>query len=317
MRYGVLFTAALLMAVVANVATCGAARAEEATQKQGPEEEFLIVKYGSVQVKSASPDAKVFIDDVYKGKANTVIENVIAGEHTIACTLEEKTVSGTFTVRKNETLKLEARFNEGKIVSLAAEQEEAKRKKELEAAKKQEKKKIETEAEVKKPEKSPADERRELHLNVFKIEFRDRGAQEVGVTARANPKVISNYAESKGQMGKYYRTKQGRLLCEAGPCVQEWTAKFFYTDENSKRDAFLVTWKQTVFSGMTPTGTSNRELTWCLNGTCKKAEDTDTNEEPRTLELGSYGLNWSKAAAVFRRADIMKEVLDAGGTLPE
>ena len=43
-------------------------------------------------------------------------------------------------------------------------------------------------------------------------------------------------------------------VAAAGPCVQEWTSRFFYTDENGKRDAFMVTWKQMVFSGMTPTG---------------------------------------------------------------
>jgi hypothetical protein len=315
MRHKVLFLATLL-AVLANGAICGDARAEAAAPKQGTEEEFLIVKYGAVQVKSALPDAKVYIDDVYKGMANALIENVVAGEHTIACALEDKTISGSFTVRKNETLKLEARFNEGKLVNLAEQESAAaKKKKEQEAAKQEQKKKAEMEA--KKPEKSPAEERRELHLNVFKIEFKDRNSQEVGVTARANPKVISNYAESKGQTGKYYRTKQGQLLCEAGPCVQEWTTKFFYTDENSRRDAFLITWRQTVFSGITPTGTSNRELTWCLNGTCKKIEDIDTSDAPRTLALGSYVLNWTKASAIFRRADIVKEILDAGGTLPE
>lgn len=294
------------------------ANAQEAEQKQGQEEELLIVKYGSVQVKSALPDAKVFIDDVYKGMANTLIENVIAGEHAVSVVQEDKTVTGRFTVRKNETLKLEARFHEGKLVSPSAEQDEAaKKKRELEAAKKLEKKKAEAETGGRKPEKSPVDERRDLHMNVFKIEFRNRESQEVGITPRANPKVVSGYAESKGQTGKYYRTKSGLLVCEAGPCVQEWTTKFFYTDENGKRDAFLITWKQTVFSGMTPTGTSNREITWCLNGNCKKAGDIDTSNAPHTLELGSYVLNWSKDSAVFRRADIVKEILDAGGTIPE
>ena len=316
MRYKAVFAFLLLIAALGGLSATGSAHAEEAAPQQAQEEELLIVKYGTVLVKSAQPGAKVYIDEVYKGLANSVIENVVAGNRSISCTLEDKTVTGSFVVRKNEGLVLEARFNEGKLVS-AGDQDSAatKKKREQEAAKQEQRKK--SEAEAKKPEKSPAEERRDMHLNVFKIEFKDRNAEDVAVAARTNPRVITNYAESRGKTGKYYRTKQGLLLCEAGPCVQEWTAKFFYTDERGKRDAFLITWKQTVFSGMTPTGTNSRELTWCLNGTCKKVTDIDTSDAPVTAELESYALNWTKSAAFFRRADLMKDILDAGGTLPE
>jgi len=306
-----------LVVAVFLLMLCGTAvRAEEPAAAPPAEEEFLIVKYGSITIKAAQPEAKVYIDETYKGLANTVIENVVAGEHVVSCVLEDKTVTGTFVIKKNETLKLEARFNEGKMVSIA-EQESAvaKKKKEQEAAaKKQEKKKPE---EPKKVEKSPADERKDLHLNIFKLVFTNRENQEVTVTAHANPKVISGYAESKGQTGKYYRTKSGLLLCEAGPCVQEWTSKFFYTDENGKRDAFMITWKQTVFSGMTPSGTSSREFTWCLSGECRKMTAADTAKAPDSQNMGTYTTTWSKETAVIRRADIVKEILDAGGTLPE
>ncbi len=316
MHRTVVFVITSLLTVVLGFSIATQAPAEEAAPKQGQEEEFLIVKYGSVLVKSANPEAKVSIDDTHRGMANTAIENVIAGEHAISCTLDDKTVAGTFMIRKNETLRLEARFNEGRLVNLA-DQENAvtKKKRGQEAAKQEPKKKIE--AEAKKAEKSAAEERRDLYLNVFKVMFKALNVENVVMTTKTDPRVVGNFAESKSKIGKYYRTKQGLLLCEAGPCAQEWTTKFFYTDEKGRRDAFLITWKQTVFSGMTPTGTSNRELTWCLNGTCKKIDDIDTSDAPRTLELGSYVLNWTKASAIFRRADIMKEILDAGGTLPE
>lgn len=291
--------------------------AEEAAPSRGQEGEFLIVKYGTVDVKSSLPEAMVYIDGESKGPANTAIENVIAGEHTITCTAGEKSVTGKFTVRKNETLKLEARFSEGRIVVLAVMQEDAaKKKREAEAARpEQQKKKAETEA--KKPEGSPIDERRALHLNVFRVEFKDLNAQDVAINEKMNAKIISGYTERKNRTGKYYRTKQGLLLCEEGACVQEWIGKFIYTDETGKRDSFLVTWKQTTFSGMTPTGTNGRELTWCLNGNCKKMTDTGAGNAPYSAELGRYVLRWSKEAVIIRRADIIKEILDGGGTVPE
>lgn len=275
------------------------------------EEDFLIVKYGSILVKSDQADAKVQLNGITIGRVNTVIDDVLTGEHTISCVAEgDKTVSGKFLIRKNEVLKLEARFKERKLVSLAADQD-AKKKKEAEA--RPDKKKAE---EARRAE-SPADERQELHLNVFRIDFRNRDAREVALSPRYSTKVISGFAESRNQTGKYYHTKSGLLLCEAGPCVQEWTSKFFYADEKGKRDAFMVTWKQMVFSGMTPSGTSGREITWCLNGNCKKVEYPDTTKRPVSFVFERYALLWSKESAVFRRADIMKEITDAGGKLPD
>ena len=287
-------------------------QAQEPEQKQGGEEDFLIVKYGSIQIKSDQPDAKVLLNGIAIGRVNTVIDSVMTGENTISAVADGKTVTGTFMIKKNEVLKLEARFKEGKLVNIADHDASAKKKKEAEA--RPEKKKAE---EVKKSDRSPADERRELHLNVFRLDFKNREAQEVTVSPRYSTKVISGFAESKGQTGKYYQTKSGLLLCEGGPCVQEWTSRFFYTDENGKRDAFMVTWKQMVFSGMTPTGTSSREITWCLNGSCKKVESSDTTKGAVTLDFGNYELSWTKESAHFRRNDIMKEITDAGGKVPD
>lgn len=305
MRRTMLWGIILILASAWSVSGYDAAAAEEAVPDQ--EEDFLIVKYGTVHVKSALPDAKVYIDEAYRGPVNTAIPKVITGERVISVTLQDKTVTGTFTIRKNETLNLEARFKEGKLVAAAGDRDEKAKK----AAKPERKR------EAAASRKTAAEERQELHVNVFKLEFRNRDHQEVGIVHRANAKIISGYTEKKSRTGKYYRTKQGQLLCEAGPCAQEWTAKFFYLDEQGNRDAFLVTWKRKVFSGITPTGTSEREITWCLNGECRKAEDTDSDAAPHELELGRYVLTWSKKTAVFRRADLVKKIRKAGGTVPE
>jgi hypothetical protein len=89
-------------------------------QAQDAEEDFLIVKYGSILVKSDQADAKVQLNGITIGRINTLIDDVLTGEHTISAFLEGgKTVSGKFLVKKNEVLKLEARFKEGKLVSAA------------------------------------------------------------------------------------------------------------------------------------------------------------------------------------------------------
>lgn len=299
----------VLLAGLAGAAAVGSA--QDAVPGEEPEDEFLIVKYGSLQVKGQAQEAKVYVDDIYKGPVNTLIENVIAGEHAISVVLDDKTVSGQFEIRKNETLKLDARFNEERLVSLGEKEPPAKKPEQP----KSEKKKPEPAA--KKPAKPEAEEGKDVHLHVFRIEFKDRDAQLVSVGTKANEKVVAGFNESRTQTGKYYRTKQGLLLCESGPCVQEWTGKFFYTDEKAKRDAFLVTWKQTVFSGITPTGTTNREITWCLNGSCKKVLDTDQDRKAHTMTLDRYVMSWSKSAAVIRRGDIMKEIQKEGRSIPE
>ncbi len=310
MRHRIFVATAVLLGIFLVVPAGLRVLAQEPDQKQGGEEEFLIVKYGSILVKSDQPEAKVLLNGIAIGHVNTVIDSVITGEHPISCVAGDKTVSGTFMIKKNEVLKLEARFKEGKLVG-AADQDTKKKK---EAETKLEKKKSE---EAKRSEKSPADERRDIHLNVFRLDFKNREAQEVAISPRYSTKVISGFAESEGQTGKYYKTKSGLLLCETGPCVQEWTSRFFYTDENGKRDAFMVTWKQMVYSGMTPSGTTSREITWCLNGSCKKVEHNDTTKGAASLAFGNYALSWTKESALFRRTDIMKEITDAGGKVPE
>ncbi len=293
---------------------------------QQADTDFVIAKYGKITVKSPVPDAKVYVDDEYRGPADTLIESILVGMHTVSCKTETQTATGTFTFRKDETLKVEANFEQGKLlpvvekVEKVAEKVEPEKKPKVEPpAPKPEKPKKPVVAAVepkKEPKKSPVEERRELHLNLVKIFFEDIDSQEVRINHKINPKVISRFAEKKHESGTYYRTKQNVLLCNSGPCEQQWATSFVYTDDAGKTDTIGLTWKQTVFNGMTPTGTSKRELLYCLNGACKTIEDTAvSNGAPIEADSGRYHLTWSKAALVIRRADIIREIVDSGGSV--
>jgi hypothetical protein len=88
---------------------------------------------------------------------------------------------------------------------------------------------------------------------------------------------------------------------------------FTYTDEEGKSDTFGLTWKQTVFNGITPAGTSKREMLCCLNGACQTLVDTLPVEKPQLAELGKYQVTWSRSSLAIRRSDLVKEVVAAGG----
>jgi outer membrane biosynthesis protein TonB len=289
-------------------------------QEQQPD--VVIVKYGKLMVKSPVPEAKVYIDGIYKGWADAVIEDIPAGEHEISCRTEFRSASGTFQIRKDEVLKLEARYEEGKLVPYT-EREKAEKAEKIEKPEPVKKPKVEAPkqekprkpaVETKKEEKkSPAEERRGLHLNIIKVFFEDLAAPEARISPKVNPKVIVKLTEKKDQTGTYYRTKQNVVLCEKGPCEQQWTASFSYIDETGKSDSFGLTWKQTVFNGITPSGTSKRWLLACVNGACETLEDTSPSETALSRDVGRYRLTWSKSSLIIRRSDIMKEVIDSGG----
>jgi hypothetical protein len=158
----------------------------------------------------------------------------------------DKAVSGKFSVVKNETLRLEARFEEQQLIDITeAERAEAARRKKAEAAKLEEQKKAVAEAkkpepkkaEIKKHEpkksetKNPKEAFRDLHLNIIKI-YPETEVPVLRVTSKVNPQVITKYSETKDQSGKY-RTKQGMLLCEAGP--RQKVRGCSCTDDTGKR----------------------------------------------------------------------------------
>ena len=292
---------------------------------QEQDEVLTIVKYGSVMVKSSIPDAKVFVDDVYKGVAENIIESVVAGEHIVSCRAGSKTVSGVFNVKKNDMLRLEARFDEGRLVitpvvaeKVEVEKPEPEKKKKPEPIKHEKPKKPAPVVEAKREEpKDPQAERRKLHLTPMKILFEITPSQEVRIDHRANQATISKYTENKTLIGRYYRTKQNVLLCDAGPCEMGWSVSFLYASEAGKSDAFLLSWKEIVFNGITPIGTSKRVLEWCLDGICRKLEDTSTVDTEQNLEMETYKLIWTKTSVTIRRTDIMNEIAAAGKSLSD
>ena len=166
-------------------------------------------------------------------------------------------------------------------------------------------------------QKNPVEDRRKTHLNVMKIKYTVNDSQDVKVDHAGDQRVIGKYNVKKNTSGKYYRTKQGILLCEAGPCEIFWSMTFNYTDETGKADALLLNWKETVFNGITPAGTSRQDLECCLNGQCWKMQEKPGSDDVQEFELGRYRLRWTKSSIIFRRSDIMKEVLDAGRSLDD
>ena len=293
-------------------------------QSQEQDEILTIVKYGSVMVKSSIPDAKVFVDDIYKGVAENIIESVVAGEHVISCRAGSKAVSGAFNVKKNDLLRLEARFDEGRLVvtpgveKVEEEKPEPEKKKKPEPIKHEKPKKPAPVVEVKREEpKDPQAERRKLHLTPMKISFEITPSQEIRIDHRASQTTISKYTENKALVGRYYRTKQNVLLCDAGPCEMSWTVSFLYASEAGKSDAFLLSWKEIIFNGITPVGTSKRVLEWCLDGVCRKLEDTSTVDTEQDLEMEIYKLSWTKTSVTIRRTDIMHEIAAAGKSLSD
>jgi hypothetical protein len=296
--------------------------AQEKTEQQ--DAVLTIVKYGSVMVKSSIPDAKVFVDGDYKGMAENIVESVVVGEHVISCRVGSRTVSGSFTVKKNEMLRLEARFDEGRLMvtpeveKVEVEKPEPEKKKKTEPIKYEKPKKRAPVVEVKREEpKDPQEERRKLHLTPMKIFFEITPSQEIRIDHRASQTTISKYMENKTLIGRYYRTKQNVLLCDAGPCEMSWTASFLYTREAGKSDAFLLSWKEIVFNGITPVGTSKRVLEWCLDGVCRKLEDTSAADTEQNLEIEIYKLSWTKTSVTIRRTDIMNEIAAAGKSLSD
>ena len=293
-------------------------------QSQEQDEILTIVKYGSLMVKSSIPDAKVFVDDIYKGVAENIIESVVAGEHVISCRAGSKAVSGAFNVKKNDLLRLEARFDEGRLVvtpvaeKVEEEKPEPEKKKKPEPIKHEKPKKPAPVVEVKREEpKDPQAERRKLHLTPMKILFEITPSQEIRIDHRASQTTISKYTENKALVGRYYRTKQNVLLCDAGPCEMSWTVSFLYASEAGKSDAFLLSWKEIVFNGITPVGTSKRVLEWCLDGVRRKLEDTSTVDTEQAMAMEIYKLSWTKTSVTIRRMDIMNEIAAAGKSLSD
>lgn len=289
---------------------------------QEQQSDLVIVKYGKLLVKSPVRDARVSVDSVDRGRSDAIIEDIPVGVHTISCRSEAGAASGTFQIRKNEVLKLEARYQEGVLAPLVepekVEKENSEKpeppKKAKAVAPRQAKSRPVVEAK-KEEKKDPVEERRALHLKIVRVSFDDITAEEAHISYKLNPKVIGKFTEKKARTGTYYRTKKNVLLCDRGPCEQQWSASFAYTDETGKSDSFGLTWKQSVFNGITPAGTSKRTLLACVNGVCETLEDRSPSDTALVRDAGRYHLTWTKSSLVIMRSDLMKEVLDSGGSV--
>jgi len=160
--------------------------------------------------------------------------------------------------------------------------------------------------------RDPVEEHRRTYLNVIKLVVDVLPDPRIRITAKKHPATISKYSEEREIAGDYYLTKQGVLLCELGPCTFAWTVKFIYTDESGRPDAFMLQCSATVFGGMAPGGTGKSRLDWCINGDCKYYRDLCHSEAKTQLDRGRYTLYLAGPSVIARRADIAKEVADAG-----
>ena len=314
-------------------AASAAAAADKATPAPAP--------IGHVDIRSTLVGARVYFDDTYVGDADLFVEDVPPGDHMITMRQGSQRIFGQFSLKPGETLMLEGRFEENRIVDLrevareeAAKRAEAERKAEadrkaMEAEHKKKEAPAPKQAAKKKPDqkkvaaaagakaaKSADEERMDLHANILRADFAESPSSfDVTVTPKINQKIITNFSDSKSSTGKLMRTKQGMVLCETGSCLRDWTGRFFYIDELGKRDAFLIRWKETVFTGVTPHGTSKVVMDVCLNGDCKSFDLNGEASSQNTIDR--YVLSWTKKAFIIRRSDIVKEITDAGGTVPD
>lgn len=322
------------MVVLAVLFAVGAAYAAEQAEQSA-----------NIDIRSTLVGTRVYLGDTYVGDADLFLESVPSGEHMIIMRQGSQRISGSFKVKTGETLMLEGRFEENRIVDLkqvaredaarraeqerkaeaerrAAEEErraaETEHKKKEPAAKVEEKKKPEQKKPViasAKPAKSQTEERQDSYLTLLRVDFEEKSGTEINISARANAKSTKNFTDNSSTSGKLIRSKQNYTLCEGTGCTRDWTGRLFYIDEAGKRDAFLVRWRETIFSGITPQGTSKMEMDLCLNGDCKHIvyQTGGTTQ----LSMDRYVLIWAKNNFTIRRADLLKEITDAGGNVPE
>jgi hypothetical protein len=302
---------------------------------------------GNIDIRSTLVGTRVYLDDAYVGDADLFIEDVPPGEHIIILRQGSQRIRGEFTLKPGELLMVEGRFEESRIVDLrqiakeeaekraeAARKEEAERKAAEAELKKQEqlaqkkgreeKKKTEKKAEerkpvvaVAKPAKTAEEDRQTQHLNIIRVDFEEAGSVDVKVTPRVNQKIVTNFNDSSSSTGNIYRSKQNLLLCEGGDCSRDWTGRFFYFDDTGKRDAFLLRWRETVFTGITPEGTSKVEVDLCVNGDCKRSSYSGGSGASVQTMVDRYVLNFNRSVLTVRRSDLLKAITDAGRKPPD
>ena len=299
---------------------------------------------GNIDIRSTLVGTRVYLDDAYVGDADIFLEEVPPGEHIVILRQGSQRLRGEFQLKPGELLMLEGRFDESRIVDLrqiakeeaekraeAARKAEAERKAAEAESKKQEqlaqkkgKKKPEKKAEEKsavvavaKPSKPAENDVQGSHLNILRVDFEESGRVDVKITPRVNQKIVTNFTDNASTSGKMYRSKQNYILCDGSDCFRDWTGRFFYFDDTGKRDAFLVRWRETVFSGITPSGTSKVEVDLCVNGDCKRSAFATEGGAAVQAVVDRYVLSFNRSVLSIRRADLLQEIRDKGGKVPE
>jgi hypothetical protein len=301
---------------------------------------------GNIDIRSTLIGTRVYLDDAYVGDADIFLEEVPPGEHIIILRQGSQRLRGEFTLKPGELLMLEGRFEESRIVDLRqVAKEEAEKRAAAARAAETERKAAEVEAKKqeqlaqkkgKKPDKKAekkADEKKAVvatakptraedggqasHLNILRVDFEAAGDTDIKVNPRVNQKIVTNFSDNSSTSGKLYRSRQNYVLCEGSGCSRDWTGRFFYFDDTGKRDAFLIRWRETVFSGITPQGTSKVEVDLCVNGDCKRSSfDREGGAEVQAV-VDRYILSFNRTRLTVRRADLLKEITDKGGRAPE
>ncbi len=171
---------------------------------------------------------------------------------------------------------------------------------------------------VARPAKGAEEERRDLHLNILRVDFEEAAdGVDLKITPRINQRIVTNFNDNALSSGKMYRSKQNYVLCQGDECFREWTGRFYYFDDTGKRDAFLIRWRETVFTGITPSGTSKITADLCVNGDCKRMSFDASSGPAVQSRVDRYVLALNKKALTIRRTDILKEITDAGGKAPD
>ncbi len=105
---------------------------EDIKRIEGQEEPGVTV--GTFGLRSAPMGAAVYVDDIYKGETDIIVEKVGAGTHKIRFERDGSVLERDFTLDTDETLTLKAHFRDMVIINISAREKEERAKKTEEAA---------------------------------------------------------------------------------------------------------------------------------------------------------------------------------------
>src|SRR5574340_1204103 len=108
----------------------------------------------NIDIRSTLVGTRVYLEDTYVGDADLFLDNVPPGDHMVIMRQGSQRINGQFAVKAGETLMLEGRFEENRIVDLKkVAREDAVKRAEAERKAEEERK---AEADLKKKEHAAA-----------------------------------------------------------------------------------------------------------------------------------------------------------------